>query len=186
MGSGGPPLPGAARISAHTGRDQLNMLDSWMAGTEPRPPDFESAMSRRTGETEARIPEQRNSSPASIPPRSHLPPRAALWEPRHRGTCFSPYSQGGLRQVIPPRASVISCPNKVASAQPGPGTWSRASLRPTSPHISLWRSLSTEATTAQPHVSSRLWTPRTMHKPDFSILIFLKRKYYQDLRFCGI
>lgn len=125
------------------------MLNAWLAGTEPWPPGLESAMSRRTGETEARVPEAEKHQPRHQPSEEPLPTQGSSTRaPRHRGTCFSPSSQGGLRQVIPPCASVISCPNEVASAQPGPGIWSQASLHPTPPRASLWRSLIAEATTA--------------------------------------
>lgn len=103
---------------------------------------------KEKGETRQRpgFLKQRNASPSIPRGATSHPGQLYEREPRHRGTCFSPSSQGGLRQVIPPCASVISCPNEVASAQPGPGIWSQASLHPTPPRASLWHCLIAEAT----------------------------------------
>jgi len=73
VGSEGPPLPGAARnLCSHRQgpTEHARCLDG---GTEPRPPGFESAVSRRTGETEARVPEAEKRQP-SLHPSKEPPP----------------------------------------------------------------------------------------------------------------
>lgn len=109
------PLPGAARnLLTQAGPYWAGTMPRWRGLSQgPQAAAWLYAQDRR-GDRLGLL-KQRNLM-APSPQRGCLPPRAAGWGPLCRGTCFSLFSQGGLRQVIPPCASVTSCPNKVASA----------------------------------------------------------------------
>lgn len=78
-----PPLPGAAKNLAHTGKSCGSCCGTWMAGPELRPPGCRLAMCPGKQKRWTLGPlKQSNSSTASTPQRGWLLPRTACLELR--------------------------------------------------------------------------------------------------------
>lgn len=118
MGSEGPSLPGASRnLLTQAGSHWAGTMPRWWGLSQgPQAAAWQCAQERR-GDRLGLL-KQRNLMAPSPQRAASLP--GQLDGGHCAGAHASLFSQGGLRQVIPPCASVTSCPNKVASTA-GPG-----------------------------------------------------------------